>query len=212
MKIEALQAATLPVATGAAQAARWRQALETALWQSRPSAPTATAAPPGGTGGAQPGGETAAVAAAPLPVADPSVTEPLRPTVAARADAEAAAAARVPAGPPAPAEASTPATLPPAAGMATLARPATAMPNTTPARAAAPPPPPAERPTAWPAVAGQACVQGEQVSASLRDARLSEAEAAALRRTLERRLAGSGLTLAELRVNGQLVVDQHTRS
>jgi hypothetical protein len=55
-------------------------------------------------------------------------------------------------------------------------------------------------------------VQGQQVSASLRDARLGDPEAQTLRRSLERRLAGSGLTLAELHVNGQLIVDPQDRS
>lgn len=233
MKVDPQMAAAVPQAVpgGAVQAARWRQALEAALWQPRGGPPAQGDPAAGGPASARSAGAAARVAL-------------LRPSVSpGHATGQAGAAAGPPPGsatgpapgqpgsalPTSPAQPMTPApaAVPgpidsPAAAHTTLPRPpgpvpapagAQAMPSAAPPAAAGMPPQrPAEPPPGWPLSAGRACVQGRLVSASLRDARLGEAEADALRRALERRLAGSGLQLTELLVNGRLIVDRHGRT
>jgi hypothetical protein len=231
MKIDAAGFAPLlaPTTGGGLHAARWRQTLEAAMWQSRPSVPPS-------------GGEAAKAARGPEMDGHPG------PTAAASAATPAATpAALLPAGLPGPGTATPPATPPSpaqpsraaAADAAHAREPAAANPERpvhsppvpqsvawappgpvrdAPTAAAAPPtapaPPRAWAPpaTTWTPFASHASVQGDVVSASLRDARLGDHEAADLRRALERRLAGSGLRLAELRVNGQLIADPYDRS
>jgi hypothetical protein len=85
-----------------------------------------------------------------------------------------------------------------------------AAPPPLPQAPSAPPPLPEPAPASpWPAVASHASVNGNQVSASVRDARLGPLEAQALRRGLTRQLSSAGLELAELRINGQPIVDKN---
>jgi DNA polymerase-3 subunit gamma/tau len=222
MKVEAQFAAGAPQALpgGVVQAARWRQALEAALWQPRAGAPSDSGPAPAGPTGVD--RSSAARAAVASPPQLPSHAEAVgRPTGSAAGQAPGSHSGS--AQPAQPALTSPPVdVVPPTVALPTApALPAPILPQAGPqaalstadARPATPPPQrPAEPAPEWPLSAGRACVQGQQVSASLRDARLGEADADFLRRALERRLAGSGLTLGELLVNGRLIVDRHGRT
>lgn len=224
MKIDAAGVAQLlaPSAGGGLHAARWRQTLEAAMWQSRPSVPQSGGEAAKAARGPAMDEQTrtmAAAAAEPL-TASPAVagtaTLPMGLGPSAQQSGPAAADAAVPREPSA-RNPERPTHAPPMPRAVAWAPSGHVREGLT--AAAAPPPTPAP-PRAWAAApaaawtpfASHASVQGDVVSASLRDARLGDHEAADLRRALERRLAGSGLRLAELRVNGQLIADPYDRS
>lgn len=215
MKIDGLPMP--PAATAAAvppppqQGAKWRQVLEQALWQDRLRVPLPRHDAAGaGDAGAAPPPAAADAARAAVAAEDPATTPAQRAALLRDAAVAASEAGRPvtlgarPAAATAPLQGVAPSpSLPARAGL-----PAGPVGPARPQAAAALPPLPAlapASPSAWPAVAGQVSVQGRQVSASLRDASIEEAEADELGRALQRELSRAGLELAELHVNGRSV-------
>ena len=210
MKIDPLAAAPFTPArpTNALQAAQWRQALDQALWSSRqigkphPTPPTR-------------GSVQTLLTALPLPMHALPATGPASPATpetltgathhdspAWKLQARSEQAQQIE-------QADLPlvATAVPEQAAGPSLAPASAVKAGSPAElpiapAKVPPQPKIDAPR-WPPFASQASLRGNQVSAAVRDARLSPRDMQTLRRGLARQLGAAGLELAELRINGQ---------
>jgi hypothetical protein len=194
-------------------AEKWRQALDQAIDESRTAERRRAASAPANASeaGSAAGDSPTSRSAPPAPPNGdpPSGSQSASPTTARCASAGGTGftlraptppgvrGAEVPSQAPALTAAPTAGAQRALAGEASAERPAT--------EAATPAPVLPDELPQWPAVNAQAWLQGQSVSAAVRDSELGPHDAETLKQRLEARLASSGLTLAELRVNGRVV-------